>query len=131
MLLGTEEPLAVAVVEAIHAGDLESLERLLGEHPGLASAGLGGDVDNLGDGGMVRFLLHVATDWPGHYPNGAAVVRALVADARGNCTSVTDPTGRRTTHTYNIVGWLTSICVGEGRMCGAGPAPRTRRRTDL
>ena len=28
---------------------------------------------------MVRSLLHVATDWPGHYPNGAAVVRALVA----------------------------------------------------
>lgn len=79
MLLGTEEPLAVAVVEAIHAGDVELLERLLGEHPGLASAGLGGDVDNLGDGGMVRFLLHVATDWPGHFPNGPAVVRALVA----------------------------------------------------
>jgi uncharacterized protein len=79
MLLGTEEPLAVAVVEAIHAGDLGSLEQLLAEHPDLASAGLGGDVDNLGDGGMVRFLLHVATDWPGHFPNGPAVVRALVA----------------------------------------------------
>jgi hypothetical protein len=79
MLLGTDEPLAVAVVEAIHAGDVAALSRLLAEHPGLASAGLGGDVDGRGDGGMVRTLLHVVTDWPGHFPNGAAVVRLLVA----------------------------------------------------
>jgi hypothetical protein len=79
MLLGTDEPLAVAVVEAIHTGDLGSLEQLLGDHPGLASAGLGGDDDGCGDGGMVRSLLHVATDWPGHFPNGAAVVRLLIA----------------------------------------------------
>jgi hypothetical protein len=68
MLLGTEEPLAVAVVEAIHAGDLESLERLLDEHPGLAAAGLGGDVDNLGDGGMVRFCCMWPPIGPGTTP---------------------------------------------------------------
>lgn len=27
---------------------------------------------------MTRSLLHVATDWPGHYPNGAATVAVLV-----------------------------------------------------
>ena len=27
---------------------------------------------------MTRSLLHVATDWPGHFPNGAATVAALV-----------------------------------------------------
>lgn len=28
--------------------------------------------------GMSRTLLHIATDWPGHYPNNAAVVTALL-----------------------------------------------------
>lgn len=70
----TEEPLAVAVVEAIHTGDLSTLKRLLTEHPSLATARLGDDDPN----GMSRTLLHVATDWPGHFPNGAATVAALV-----------------------------------------------------
>jgi GrpB protein len=39
--IGTEEPLAVAVAEAIRTGDLPVLRRLLAEHPGLATARLG------------------------------------------------------------------------------------------
>jgi len=74
--LGTDEPLAVSVVAAIHAGDLAALQRLLGEHLDLAAARLGSDG---GDGGMSRTLLHVVTDWPGHFPNGAATVAALIA----------------------------------------------------
>ncbi|UVI28778.1 ankyrin repeat domain-containing protein [Paenibacillus spongiae] len=70
------DPLAVAVVEAIHKGDVETLKRLLRENPELATAWLGGD--DCDDGGMLRSLLHVVTDWPGHFPNGAATVAVLV-----------------------------------------------------
>ena len=77
MIISTEDPIAVAVVEAIHTGDVERLRRLLREHPGLATAKLGSDDDGE-DRGMTRSLLHVATDWPGHFPNGAATVAALI-----------------------------------------------------
>jgi ankyrin repeat protein len=69
--LATDAPLAVAVTEAIQTGDLAVLRRVLREHPDLAAA-------HLGDEGEARTLLHVATDWPGHFPNGPAVVAALV-----------------------------------------------------
>ncbi|MGH7663672.1 MAG: ankyrin repeat domain-containing protein [Gemmatimonadaceae bacterium] len=76
LYLHTDEPLAVAVVAAIRAGDLPALKRLLTENPALARARLG-DAD---PDGMSRTLLHVVTDWPGHFPNGAATV-ALLVDA--------------------------------------------------
>src|SRR6185436_12260940 len=41
---------------------------------GLATVRLGNDEPC----GMSRSLLHVATDWPGHFPNGAATVAALI-----------------------------------------------------
>jgi uncharacterized protein len=56
-----------AAVEAIHSGDLEALKRVLRENPDLATARAGG-----------RTLLHIAADWPGHFPNGAASVAVLV-----------------------------------------------------
>lgn len=73
--IDTEDPIAVAVVEAIHLGDLATLERLLAAHAELATARLGDDDPD----GMSRTLLHVATDFPGHFPNGAATVASLVA----------------------------------------------------
>jgi ankyrin repeat protein len=81
-LIGTEEPLAVATVDAIHAGDVDALRRLLRENPDLATAALG----TAGDDGMTRTLLHVATDWPGHFPNVGTTVAVLVeagADVNG------------------------------------------------
>jgi ankyrin repeat protein len=72
--LDTQEPLAVAATGAIHAGDVAALKRLLQEHPDLVTARLGDDDPD----GMSRTLLHVATDWPGHFPNVAATIVALV-----------------------------------------------------
>ena len=72
--IDAEAPLAVEVVRAIHAGDVSTLKRLLDANPGLATARLGDDDPE----GMSRTLLHVATDWPGHFPNGGATVAALV-----------------------------------------------------
>ena len=72
--ISTEDPVAVAVVAAIRTGDIATLKRLLVENGWLAAGWLGDD-----DGqGISRSLLHVVTDWPGHYPNGAATVATLV-----------------------------------------------------
>jgi ankyrin repeat protein len=73
--IDTRHPLALAVAEAIHTGDLLALKQLLDQNPSLVSARFGDDDAD----GMSRTLLHVATDWPGHFPNGPAVVGALIA----------------------------------------------------
>jgi ankyrin repeat protein len=70
VLIDTRDPLAVAVVDAIHLGDVASLRRLLHDHPELGRARLGDVVQS-------RTLLHVVTDWPGHFPNGAEVIVVL------------------------------------------------------
>jgi uncharacterized protein len=77
--IADHEPVAVAVTEAIHAGDLQTLAQLLDENPGLATARIvqSGCDDEQGDDAG-RALLHIATDWPANFPNGAATVRALV-----------------------------------------------------
>jgi uncharacterized protein len=71
-LVPADDPLAVAASAAVQAGDLDALERLLSNEPWLATA-------RIGDWDGYRTLLHAATDWPGHFPNGPAVVNRLVA----------------------------------------------------
>jgi uncharacterized protein len=66
--IGANDPLGAAVIEAIHSFDLDRLNRLLADYPGLATARVN-----------QRSLLHLVADWPGHFPNGAAVVTALIA----------------------------------------------------
>jgi ankyrin repeat protein len=102
LTIGTEEPLAVAAVAAIHSGDVAGLRQLLQQHPDLAAARLGGDPDGRGDGGMTRTLLHVVTDWPGHYPNGAAVVALLVESGADVNARFTGP------HTETPLHWAAS-----------------------
>jgi hypothetical protein len=76
--IGSKEPLAVDVIGAIHEGDVARLQALLAEHPGLATVRV--EDDDCEDVPKVaRTLLHVTADWPGHRPNGPAIVGALVA----------------------------------------------------
>lgn len=70
--ISPNNPLAVEVVKVIKEGDIQALKRLLKENPGLAAARMGNEEES-------RSLLHVAADWPGHFPNGAASVAALIA----------------------------------------------------
>ncbi|MGV9881684.1 ankyrin repeat domain-containing protein [Streptomyces sp. NPDC003006] len=74
-VLDARDPLAVAVTGAIRTGDVPALQELLDADPGLASAGIRQD----GEAAGTRSLLHIATDWPGHFPAGPEVIAALVA----------------------------------------------------
>jgi len=68
-----DDRIAVAIAAAIHGGDVEALQQLLRDKPELAKARI---VDHRG---VARTLLHIAADWPGHFPNGAQTVAILVA----------------------------------------------------
>jgi hypothetical protein len=69
--VGDESEPSFRAVTAVRAGDVAALRAVLSEAPGLAAARLGGDLEG-------RTLLHVVTDWPGHRPNAAGMVVALV-----------------------------------------------------
>lgn len=79
-VLDQDDKLAAAAAEAIRTGDVSTLQRLLAGNPELAAARLvrretSDGARNAGESS--RTLLHVATDWPGHFPNGAAVITLL------------------------------------------------------
>ncbi len=67
--------MAVSVTEAIRGGDVPALRELLAAHPPLASAAIRQD----GAAAGTRSLLHIATDWPGHFPHGPETIAVLVA----------------------------------------------------
>src|SRR5438552_15513535 len=60
------------LVAAIHAGDVDWVERLVASDSGLAGSPLGGSHGT-------RTPLHVVTDWPGYWPDGPQIVRILLA----------------------------------------------------
>lgn len=86
MLLDATHPMALSLVDALHAGDRPRLMRLLQESPGLATARV---VD---DGGITRTALHLLTDWPGHFPNGPQMLGVLVAAGADVNARVEGPT---------------------------------------
>jgi uncharacterized protein len=55
----------------ITSGDTDGLSMLLAEHPTLAT-------ERFGDHTSSRTSLHVATDWPGHFPNVAGAIVTLI-----------------------------------------------------
>jgi uncharacterized protein len=67
----TDSGTVESLVAAIHSGDVAQLRLLVENNPGLASAELGGRHGT-------RTPLHVASDWPGFFPNGGEVVNLLL-----------------------------------------------------
>jgi ankyrin repeat protein len=94
--LSTHHPLAVAATAAIHSGDIDALRGLLADDPQLATVRLGNPR------GMARTLLHVVTDWPGHYPRGAQTVAVLAAAGADVNARFTGP------HTETPLHWAAS-----------------------
>lgn len=76
------DPVAGNLMGVIHRGDLETLKRLLGERPELATVRM---IGRRGLEGGWRTPLHAAADWPGYFPAApAAVVLLLEAGADPN-----------------------------------------------
>ena len=96
MAVRDDEPLARAATEVIRTGDAAALTALLREHPTLAGARVG-DAQ-----GHSRTLLHLVTDWPGHVPEAAAKIRALVAAGADVDARFTGP------HTETPLHWAAS-----------------------
>lgn len=64
------------VSDAIHEGDIDTLTKLLRKDPTVAHSGIRSQGR---DGEEIRSLLHVVTDYPGHFPRCAETITLLVA----------------------------------------------------
>ncbi len=71
-MIPADDPRVTAFTDAVQSGELPELDALLERHPELAT-------ERFGDDRMSRAALHVATDWPGHWPNVGATIARLVA----------------------------------------------------
>jgi ankyrin repeat protein len=72
MEIPTTQPLAQSLTNAIHLGDVETLKKLLDGNPGIAKARI------INEKRVSRTLLHIAADWPGHFPNVAQTIALLI-----------------------------------------------------
>ena len=72
MEIRTSEPLAQALMSAIHSGDVEALRQLLDGEPLISMTRI---VDPQG---ASRTLLHIAVDWPGHFPRVSQTIKLLI-----------------------------------------------------
>src|SRR5215472_3673197 len=81
-----DDQVAVELVLAAHAGDIEAIRKMLRKDPALATARL------VGKGGGTGTPLHLVTDWPGYFPNGPQIVRLLI-DAGADPNALTTSRG--------------------------------------
>lgn len=72
MEIPDSDPIGFGLVTAIHEGDINAIDTMLGHDPELARARIR---DHMG---ATRTLLHVVTDWPGYFPYGPDVARLLI-----------------------------------------------------
>lgn len=98
--MSTDEPVVVAATSAVQSGDVAALKRLLADHPELVTAVFASEEDRAR--GVGRTLLHVATDWPGNFPNAPETVAALVEAGADVNARFTGP------HTETPLHWAAS-----------------------
>ncbi len=71
--LAADDADVVAITAAIHAGDHDALRDLLDRRPELTTVRIGAE------DGTSTTVLHIATDFPGHFPGVGATIRLLAA----------------------------------------------------
>jgi hypothetical protein len=72
LTLQQDDARALCLARVIREGNFCALKRQLADDPDLTTARI------LDERGGSRTLLHLVADWPGHFPNGAVTVAALV-----------------------------------------------------
>jgi uncharacterized protein len=75
LTLSHGDPVSSELIAAIHDGNLDSLRRLIGERPELATVRM---IGRKGPEGGWRTPLHAAADWPGYFPSAPESVAFLL-----------------------------------------------------
>ncbi len=89
VLLPEDDPRAVDLRNAVPAGDVDLVRRLLSDSPELATARFGGRR------GGTSTALHFVADWPGYFPNGPEIAKVLIdagADPNAPTTGLSEKT---------------------------------------
>mgnify|MGYP000027915908 CR=1 FL=1 len=124
--LPAHNPVAVAATAAIQSGNVPGLRQLLNDDPQLATVRVG----DASPDGISRTLLHVATDWPGHFPEVAASIHFLVyagADVNARCSGAHRETPLHWAASSNDVAALDALLdagadiEASGSVLGGGP----------
>jgi len=119
MNIRADDPIAKNIRDAIHAGKIDELKKILAATPDLATARI---VDSKGIG---RTLLHVVSDWPGHFPSGAEMVAVLIAAGADPNAAITGATHHAETAMHgaassNDVAVLDALLDGGGNIEAPG-----------